>query len=253
MRLRRLIKASLRRRGYDLHRITRACGEKDAFAEQEVLLSGVDVRTILDVGANAGQTAIKYRSLFPAASIYSFEPYPESFARLVERFGRDGRVKPIPQAVGNRVGTETFYVNKSHYTNSLLPCLTGEDLEPVGTLDVPMTTLDEFCEREGLDEVHILKMDIQGGELMALEGATGQLRRKAVALIYTEILFSPMYEGQAFFHDVSRFLHDHGYALFDQYNFTHKATGDLAWGDAIFISPQVTARNAGRLRRPVLP
>jgi FkbM family methyltransferase len=252
MRLRRLIKTYLRRNGYDLHRITRNCGEKDAFAEQKVLLAGEKSRVILDVGANIGQTALKYRTLFPESLIYSFEPFPESFARLASQFAGDGRVRPVQQAVGDSEGRETFYLNESHYTNSLLPCIKQENLEPVGVMEVSTTTIDEFCEREGIGEVQVLKMDIQGGELMALKGAAQRLKKKSIALIYTEVMFSPQYEGQAFFHDICMFLYDHGYSLFDQYNFSHTAEGQIAWGDAIFVAPQIAARSTGRLRYPVL-
>ena len=37
---------------------------------------------ILDIGANVGQTIIKYQKLFPKAEIHSFEPIPEVFENL---------------------------------------------------------------------------------------------------------------------------------------------------------------------------
>lgn len=250
MSLRTLVRSSLRRCGYDLHRLTRACGLKDAFAQQKALFALEGARTILDVGANIGQTTQQYRELFPDAVVYSFEPFPASLAELAKKFGGDPRVKPVPQAVGREKGEKTFFVNASPYTNSLLPGIRSEYIEPSGTIEVPVITLDEFCAREGLGGVDILKMDIQGGERAALEGAAEQLRRQSIAVVYTEVLFSPMYEGQAFYHDISALLYGHGYTLLDLYNFAYDARGHLAWGDAIFISPEMKARGGGLLPSP---
>ena len=76
-------------------------------------------------------------------------------------------------------------------------------------------------------------MDIQGGEAMALRGAGRLLAQQAVWLIYVEVLFAPLYEGQAYFCDVSAILANHGYQLFGLYNLVQSDRG-LGWGDAIF-------------------
>ena len=106
-------------------------------------------------------------------------------------------------------------------------------------MDVPTTTLDDFCSRHAIDRVNVLKMDIQGGELMALQGASGMLESKAVDLIYTEVLFVELYEGQADFHDLCRFLCDCDYTLYGLYDLNSGRDSILAWGDAIFIAPRV--------------
>jgi hypothetical protein len=98
---------------------------------------------------------------------------------------------------------------------------------------VPALTLDEFCDAEGLSGIDLLKMDIQGGEGMALEGAARLLARKAVRVIYLEVEFAPLYVGQAYFCDITRILNRHGYQLFGLYNLMHEERG-LGWGDAIF-------------------
>ena len=46
-------------------------------------------RVIFDAGAHIGKTAQTYRSLFPLADIYSFEPFPNSFNALKPRLPGD--------------------------------------------------------------------------------------------------------------------------------------------------------------------
>jgi len=108
-----------------------------------------------------------------------------------------------------------------------------------GSTEVRAITLDDFCAREQIDAVPVLKLDIQGGELMALRGAESLLNRRAVDLIFTEVNFVPLYEGQAFFDDVYQFLKARDYSLYGLYGLAHGTNGMLAWGDAIFIGPDL--------------
>ncbi|MBV9958418.1 MAG: FkbM family methyltransferase [Acidobacteria bacterium] len=215
---------------------------KDAFPDQAALLSGTAVNTIFDVGAHGGQTALRYRELFPAAQIYSFEPFAASFAELCANFAADPSLKPMQLAISDQSGYKPFHVNRSSYTNSLLSSVEREGLyETLTTLEVPVMRIDDFCAQEGVNEIQILKMDIQGGELMALEGAAQMLSRTSIRLIYSEILFTHLYEGQAMFFQLCDCLSRYDYRLFDMYNLSYQANGQLAWGDAIFISPQIAA------------
>lgn len=77
---------------------------------------------------------------------------------------------------------------------------------PKGTIRVQVTTIDEFVDRQEIERIDVLKLDIQGAELMALRGATNTLRNMHVQVIYTESLFVPHYEGNALFHELWSFL-----------------------------------------------
>jgi FkbM family methyltransferase len=221
---------------------------RDAFNDQRMLLAGTRVKTIFDIGANIGKVTARYSRLFPEAKIYSFEPFPESFQKLRRRFKGNSLVKPIQLAVSNKAGKKKFYVNQNSATSSLLPITDSAEywVEPkaiknIATIEVAVTTIDDFCQQKSIDEIQILKMDIQGGELMALEGAVKKLRQGSILLIYTEILFVPIYEGEAFFYEICHFLSGYGYTLFNMYNLYQARSGQIKWGDAIFISPRLSS------------
>jgi FkbM family methyltransferase len=240
-RIRRALSAAFDALGYDVRRKQPPGWGEDAYLDQQRLLKDSPVRVVMDVGANAGDTVEHYRTLFPQAQIHAFEPFPDVHRRLVERFAADPRVRPHQAAVTEASGTRRLYVNEVDVTNSLLP-LDPASVDRAGassahgldqTVDVQAISLDEFCAAEGLDRIDLLKMDIQGGEGMALDGAAGLLARRAVRLIYLEVLFAPLYVGQSYFCDVSRILNRHGYQLFGLYNLVPQERG-LGWGDAIF-------------------
>jgi hypothetical protein len=112
----------------------------------------------------------------------------------------------------------------------------------VGEETVSTITLDHFCEQNQINQIDVLKMDIQGYELKALQGARNLLSRRAVRLVYSEVLFAPLYTGQAFFHDISAFLAGFGYHLYSLYALMRGRNGMLGWADAIFLSPKMQTK-----------
>jgi len=101
-----------------------------------------------------------------------------------------------------------------------------------------------MAEETGAVPIQVMKFDIQGGELNALRGAAGLLK-KSVALVYTEILFNPLYEGGALFSEIDLCLRNSGFVLYDIYKPRHHRDGKLLWANAIFIHPTDFTLKAG--------
>jgi FkbM family methyltransferase len=214
---------------------------KNAFADQAGLTP--DASVIFDVGAHTGETTVQYRAIYPEATIYAFEPYPPSFEKYAAAFADDRRVIPQRYAVADATGPCQLHSYTNSATNSLLP--TVEDvyrfvapgqIDGIGVVEAQSITIADFCRGEGIPRIDILKLDIQGAELKALAGAAALLERRAIGIIYTEVLFVPVYQGQAWYYDIAAFLARYGYRLFDVYNFTYADSGQLRWGDALFVA-----------------
>ncbi len=213
---------------------------KNGFADQVGLAP--DASVIFDVGAHTGQTTAQYRALYPKATIYPFEPYPPSFDECVAAFAGDRRVKPQPYAVADATGPCRLHSYTNSATNSLLPTVKDVyqyvdpgEIDGTGVVEAESITIGDFCRGERIPRIDILKLDIQGAELKALAGAAALLERRAIGIIYTEVLFVPIYQGQAWHYDIAACLARHGYRLFDFYNFTYAADGQVRWGDALFV------------------
>jgi FkbM family methyltransferase len=219
----------------------------ERFEAQEALLraAGISRPTIFDVGANRGQTAAKYRAIFPEAKIYSFEPYPKSFAELERRFGDDQAFKAVPLAATEATGMFELHVSSSDTTNSLLPRLESKrrylhsSATPKGVITVSTTSLDDFVRSEGIEQVDILKIDVEGGELPALRGARQILEIGRTSCIVLEAQFVPMFEGSPLFHRLWKHLEGFGYTLFGIYDLHWAINGQLKYGDSLFISEHV--------------
>jgi FkbM family methyltransferase len=220
---------------------------KDPYLDKKHILAAVKPGAIFDIGAHCGDTTAAYAKHFRESTIYSFEPFPDSYNKLKTRFSDNRMVKIFQMAITNKDGVMDFYSNADSATNSLLPVASEagkwadlpDDILLKDIVKVKVTSIDEFCAKEGIDRIMILKMDMQGGELQALEGAEKMLTNRTIYLIYSELLFVPLYVGQAEYHQVCGLLSKFGYRLFDMYNFAYDNSGKIKWCDGLFIGPGI--------------
>ena len=131
--------------------------------------------------------------------------------------------KHIPLALANSVGESTLYVTKHPMCSSLYPpnepyLERFSGLSELVNLDFYMgietTTLDEFCQSEGIEEIDFLQIDVQGAELQVLQGAS-QILGKSILAVQAEVGFSHLYKNQPLFADVDIYLREQGFTLFD--------------------------------------
>jgi FkbM family methyltransferase len=219
----------------------------DDFQVQRQLLRGLEANTIIDAGANVGNTSAVYAEFFPEASVYAFEPFPASFERLKSRFAGEPRIRPFELAISDRRGTGILYINGFADTNSLLPRpresrrYYADENSPSGSVEVPLLDLDTFARDQGLQRINVLKLDLQGGERDALAGAKGLLGRGAIDLIYSEVFFAPHYEGAWMFHEIAGYLAGFGYTVYNLFHLVTARNGQLRFGDALFVSADIRA------------
>ena len=134
-------------------------------------------------------------------------------------------------------------MNQSAGTNSLLPFTSDAEkyvcpafMKRRGQIKVPSLTIDSYCRKRGIREIDILKLDIQGSEHKALEGARRLLEQSRIAMIFTEVWFVEAYEGAPTFQVIQEYLSRLGCSLHDLCHPVYTDTGRLKWADAIFLS-----------------
>lgn len=168
---------------------------------------------VIDVGANIGFYSILAAGALQNArnSIHAFEPNPRIYAELERNLARNHftNTRAHCQAVGDVVSEMTLYIQQDAITYSSLrrtqDFLTAE-------IRVPVTTLDAYARQENL-KIGLLKIDVEGAELLALRGARHVLERDHPTLLYEEF---PRGYGEFGYttDDVRAFLHELGYQLF---------------------------------------
>lgn len=139
--------------------------------------------TFLDVGANVGLVSFSVAAIVPGIRIHAFEPHPANLAMWERNHqlnpGIDASIEGC--AVGEKKGCARLEVGGEsgwHYITT----------EPSRrALDVPVTTLDAYAETHGIQAIGVLKLDIEGQEPFALQGARRLLQGRQIGCVVCEL------------------------------------------------------------------
>jgi FkbM family methyltransferase len=197
----------------------------------------------------------------PKARIFAFEPSAFSYEVLKTTIAwhRIGdRVTPVHAAVGDtpgelllvtprkmsgRMGRAYAYVSETAPNGPARPDLQDQGSELQKT---PVVTLDGFCAERGIDRVDFIRMDIEGAEQKALQGALGIIDRDRphVLLEIHPVMLDARFGGSA--DAVVDLFQSRGYRMFalngDRLEERTTVVDDLPWKDYFFIHPARAAR-----------
>ena len=137
--------------------------------------------TVLDIGANIGYYTLLFSQLVgPTGMVIAVEPHPENVhsLELNLRLNRVSNVKIVPVAISDEIGTAQMFVSQGSNWHSLL--LT--EWSSGQSITVSTTTVDALAHQ--LERpIDIIRMDIEGWEAKALQGAEGTLKRDKPTII----------------------------------------------------------------------
>jgi FkbM family methyltransferase len=209
---------------------------------------------IVDIGAMSLGEREPYRPLITAgrASVVGFEPNETECAKLNQGAGA-GRYYPYFVGDGS---VRTFHETNQPMTGSLYEPNTPllEKFAVLAELVTPVARhggiqtrrLDDLAGLEGLEDIDLIKIDIQGGELDVFRAASRALDQAVI--IITEVEFIELYKDQPLFGDIDRYLRGHGFQFHTFLGFGKRffkpfiAPGNagagfhqMLWSDAVFV------------------
>lgn len=149
---------------------------------------------VMDIGAHLGLYTLLLADLVgEGGKVYSFEPAEENFRRLKEHTSINNIycVKLFKLALSDREETTSLYINPMDDSGHSLiseqadACAEGKRVGP-STQAVQTTTLDAIINREGIDRLDLIKIDIEGAEHIILKGGEEMLSKKKAPHIICE-------------------------------------------------------------------
>jgi len=152
---------------------------------------------VFDVGAQRGDYVdAALRVVGGRLRAFSFEPQDACFEILRARYASEPRVSLHNAAISNHVGVaELFWGELGESVASL--CRQSD--AQTNAQKVSVTTVDQFCDENGVGRIQFLKIDTEGQEMEVLQGATRMIQEERIDFIQFEF-------GDTFLHTPYHFV-----------------------------------------------
>jgi len=204
--------------GYWVHK--RSTLPIGADLQVDLTKAGIDPKTIFDVGANIGQSYIRFRRDFPDARIICFEPVSSVCEKL-----RLVASEVECLALGGTAGTAMVGVSDEW---SVLNSLVVRNYAPdVREESINISTVDAYCSAKHIAQIDLLKIDTEGYELEVIRGATNT----NVQAYFCEVGFSRDNDRNTYVGDVIDALPS--FYLYGLYDVVHYERASFA--NALFL------------------
>ena len=208
-------------------------------------------RGIILIGAYDGKT-LKRLNLPNTVKILVIDANQGAVERLQENFADSPNIQVVQAAIANHNDTVTLHLTSLESSSSILPWKQYSEIYPnikeIQQLTLSSHTLDTLLEELNLSpsDFNILILDIQGAELLALEGATQLLNN--LDAIYTNVHYQELFEGGALAEEVNQFLTDYQFDIVAEDTPYHPA-----WGEAFYVRQTVRTEDGIHPVKPLSP
>ncbi len=202
-------------------------------------LKNLNIRTILDIGANTGQFAADIHAILPEATIYSFEPLQDCYEQLLMRMQGVLKFGAFAFALGSETSEAEIRRSEFSPSSSMLrmgelhkqafPFSSGEGVERIA-----LKQLDDVAGSLDLVDNILIKIDVQGFEDKVICGGANTIRSAKLLIIETS--FERLYEEQPLFDTIYDTLRRMGFAYHGNLaQLLSPVDGSVLQADGIFM------------------
>jgi FkbM family methyltransferase len=188
------------------------------------------VSTVFDIGACEAEDSIRYSLLFPNSTVYAFEPRKDNLAIALESIKKYKRKNIVLEniALSNKNGTAEFFLSEGEPHNlknssawdfgnkssSLLA--PAEEMKKHTAwlqfnkkIEVETKCIVDYAKQKKLETIDFAHIDVQGAEIMVLQGAKTFLEK--IKLIWMEVEAVELYKNQPLKNDVELFMQQNNF------------------------------------------
>lgn len=187
----------------------------EVFFLREILrpdLSGWKV--IFDVGANEGNytdNIVKINN--EGFAVHCFEPNPESFSILKDKFRDSKNIICNNIALSDSEDEKNFYFNIKSSTASSFYEMDGFTDRDFLIKKIKTLTLDNYCQEMKIQNIDLLKIDVEGHELSVLLGSSSMFKNGLINFVQFEFGHAS-FNARVFFYDYMNFFKNFGYKVY---------------------------------------
>jgi FkbM family methyltransferase len=167
--------------------------------------------TVIDVGTNIGETLLNFAKINRDGRNIGFEPVPYLYEKAKANIGLNKFENIELISKGLSSSNETLSFSKAEENNSGGIFLTRDNGSSADRL-VEVVTLDDFVAENQVDDILLIKIDVEGFEMEVLKGASQVLDRwKPILFVEVDDEFLERQQSSA--QAVFDFLVSRGYSI----------------------------------------
>jgi FkbM family methyltransferase len=173
--------------------------------------------TIFDIGANVGLYSLVAASSNPSARIHAFEPTSHLVRKIETNIALNRFQNILVNALGVGSTSGRGHLHEclgNEGSNEGMNYVSGSNLESKPGIEVPMVTLDDYCQAQKINQIDLMKVDIEGGEYDAFAGARNLLAEGRISCIFVELMEWAAVRYGRTTAAIKSLLHDAGYQMF---------------------------------------
>lgn len=202
-------------------------------------------KLVFDVGANFGYFSYLAAAYSPTSQVISFEPDPYNFSWLKRNYDLIGKkdFKYEQLAISNSTGEVSFIPSKADEDLNLWSQINFNTKGDKNEIRVPSTSLDEYCSKNNIQSVDLIKMDIEGAEGYAVDGMEQGISEKKYKNVLIEIHPHLLKSGPYSLNSIAQKFLKNGYKAFyfdSSFNSKnlddkHKDYYNLTWDNSYLV------------------
>jgi FkbM family methyltransferase len=213
-------------------------------------------RGIIHIGAYEGKDLKRYPAP-DTAKILLIEANPKAVEHLQANFADKPNIIISQTAIANHNTPVTLNLTSIESNSSIFPLSGYREIYPnlkvTQEITLESRSLDTLLSELNLRPVdfNFLYLDIQGAELLALQGAPQLL--KHIEAIYTTVSYEDLFEGAALIDEVDAFLAEHHFVRIAEANPYHPSWGEVFYlREHLSLNNDETQPNADEMTLPVV-
>jgi len=193
----------------------------------DALPNDIDVKWILDIGANVGDVTINALKSYPKAQVICFEPVKETFKILEKNLKSfSNRTHLFNLALSDKKETGEINITNFHGANSICPqARFHQEINPhvreVNKEKINLVRMDDFSSKFPSQKIDIMKIDVEGHELNVLYGGENFIKNNVdVVLIEIALMRDQSLNNQSVF-EIFSFFKKAGFCLVNVTDLNH--------------------------------
>ena len=193
----------------------------------------LEVKWVLDIGANVGDVAINSLKSYNNSHVICFEPVASTCISLSNRLREYGsRASIHNMALSDKAGEGKIHITTSHGANSIeIQSQLHKDCNPhvreISTEVIKLVRLDEYSKCFSCEIVDVMKVDVEGHELEVLNGGRSFIsNRVRYIIIEISLMRDQTSDNQSLF-PIFDFMNSVGFIFQNAFDFHRVNEGSL--------------------------